>query len=103
VSGIFLAISRKRTNHHYKGKSITDHKHRKYLGPQRLITRRLKVNNKATVALHLLLDICQYIPRCGGLSTAPGLRGAEGPGVVLPELVGVLDFGTGVAAFSLCK
>jgi hypothetical protein len=31
------------------------------------------------------------------------LRGAEGPGVVLPELVGVLDFGTGVAAFSLCK
>lgn len=43
------------------------------------------------------------LPRCGGFSTAPGLRGADGPGVVLPELVGVLDFGTGVAAFSLWK
>lgn len=43
-----------------------------------------------------------YSPICGGLISGPGFTGAEGPGVVLPELVGVDDFGTGVAAFSLC-
>ena len=34
---------------------------------------------------------------------APGLTGAEGPGVVLPELVGVDDLGTGVVALSFCN
>ena len=42
-----------------------------------------------------------YLRKCGGLMTAPGFNGADGPGVVLPELVGVDDLGTGVTAFSL--